>query len=89
MRHEGQAMRVKSRSNIIISLIATGAMLSATCGALDAEESTEVQRDACTPDVYRLCAMYIPSHDGITYCLYKNMDHLSPACRAVMQGRLK
>lgn len=82
-------MRAISRSNIVISLAAAGAVLSATCGALAAEESTEVQREACTPDVYRLCAMYIPSHDGITYCLYKNMDRLSPACRAVMQGRLK
>jgi hypothetical protein len=89
MPTQGQAMRAKSRSNIVISLVATGAMLSATCGVLDAEESTEVQREACTPDVYRLCAMYIPSHDGITYCLSKNMDRLSPACRAVMDGRLR
>ena len=53
------------------------------------QESTAVQREACKPDVYRLCKWYIPSHSGITYCLHKNIDQLSPACRAVMEGRLR
>ncbi|MGH6682562.1 MAG: hypothetical protein ACRECA_01330, partial [Pseudolabrys sp.] len=49
-------------------------------------ESTARQRTACKPDVYRLCKLYIPSHDGITYCLHKNIEQLSPQCRAVMEG---
>ena len=53
------------------------------------QESTAVQREACKSDVYRLCKWYIPSHSGITYCLHKNIDQLSPACRAVMEGRLR
>ncbi|HVV61769.1 MAG TPA: hypothetical protein VHD14_08425 [Pseudolabrys sp.] len=53
------------------------------------QESTPVQRRACEPDVYRWCKWYIPSHSGITYCLHQNIDRLSPACRAVMEGRLR
>jgi hypothetical protein len=58
-------------------------------GAARAQESTQVQRDACKPDVYRLCKWYIPSHDGITYCLHQNVDKLSSKCRDVIEGRLR
>jgi len=66
--------------------------LATACGAQaagDHLESTARQRAACKPDVYRLCKLYIPSHDGITYCLHKNIGQLSPDCRAVMEGRLR
>ena len=67
---------------------ASAIALAATASA-SAEESTAVQRAACKPDVYRLCKWYIPSHSAITYCLRKNLDQLSPDCRAVMEGRLR
>jgi hypothetical protein len=53
------------------------------------EESTARQRAACKPDVYRLCKWYIPSHTGIASCLHRNLEQLSPDCRAVMEGRLR
>lgn len=65
------------------------AVLSAGCGPLHAQESTARQREACKPDVYRLCKWYIPSHSGITYCLHLNIDRLSPDCRAVIEGKLR
>jgi len=61
----------------------------AFAGGARAQESTQAQRDACKPDVYRLCKWYIPSHDGITFCLHQNIDQLSPKCRAVMEGKLR
>jgi hypothetical protein len=64
------------------------ATLAVTVGAC-AQESTQVQRDACKPDVYRLCKWYIPSHDGITFCLHQNIEKLSPKCRDVIEGRLR
>ena len=70
-------------------VVAAAAVLSEACAALHAEESTSAQRQACKPDVYRLCKWYIPSHDGIIYCLRKNIDRLSPDCRSVMEGRLR
>ncbi|MGH7878127.1 MAG: hypothetical protein ACREQD_01375 [Candidatus Binataceae bacterium] len=54
-----------------------------------AEESTPRQREACKPDVYRLCKWYILSHSGITYCLHANINRLSSECRAVMEGGLR
>jgi len=66
------------------------AVISAVCSiAHAAYQESERQREACKPDVYRLCKWYIPSRSGITYCLYQNIDHLSPACRAVMEGRMR
>jgi hypothetical protein len=77
------------RQSIILSLVAAAAALGSTAVALGDEESTAIQRDACKPDVYRLCKWYIPSHSGIAYCLHENIDKLSPACRAVMEGKLR
>jgi hypothetical protein len=48
-------------------------------------QSSEAQRSACTPDVFRLCGQYIPDVDGIVGCLKLQRTNLSPACRAVMR----
>lgn len=50
---------------------------------------TQVQKNACKPDVFRVCSWYIPNRDAITSCLHTNIDRLTPDCRAVMEGRLK
>lgn len=47
-------------------------------------QGTDQQREACTPDVFRLCGAYIPDADRITTCLRGNSDRLSHACYAVM-----
>jgi hypothetical protein len=82
-------MRNKRRFKNVCRVALAAATLSAPLTATRAEESTAVQREACKPDVYRLCKWYIPSHAGITYCLHKNIDQLSPECRAVLEGRLR
>jgi hypothetical protein len=51
--------------------------------------ASEAQKRACEPDVFRVCARYIPDRDAITYCLHNNIDRLNPNCRAVMEGRLR
>jgi hypothetical protein len=43
-------------------------------------QGTERQREACTPDVFRLCGAYIPDADRITACLRGNGSRLSKAC---------
>jgi hypothetical protein len=72
-----------------IALIALALLV--TSGSLRAaeEEGTPAQRNACRPDVFRLCKEWIPKHDAITYCLQKNIDRLSRDCRAVMEGKLR
>jgi hypothetical protein len=48
-------------------------------------QSSDAQRSACTPDVFRLCGQYIPDVDGIVGCLKLQRINLSPACRAVFR----
>lgn len=55
----------------------------------DNRDVTQVQKNACKPDVFRVCSWYIPNRDAITSCLHTNIDRLTPDCRAVMEGRLK
>ncbi len=43
-------------------------------------QGTEQQREACTPDVFRLCGAYIPDADRITACLRGNGSRLSRPC---------
>jgi hypothetical protein len=40
---------------------------------------------ACEPDVHRLCDQYIPDEGAIVVCLKKEIKHLSPACKKVME----
>ena len=42
-------------------------------------------REACTPDVFRLCAANIPNADAIVGCLHKKRAQLSPACKKVIK----
>jgi hypothetical protein len=46
-------------------------------------QETEQQRQACTPDVFRLCGAYIPDHDRIAACLRGSGQRLSAPCYAV------
>jgi len=44
---------------------------------------SEEDRNACTPDVFRLCSKLIPDATQITICLRQRVRFLSPECRAV------
>src|ERR1700688_4416904 len=70
-----------------ITMIVT--LLLATCSLPHAQEGTFAQREACKPDVFRLCSEFIPNRPAITECLQRNLRRLSEACRAVFEGRLK
>jgi hypothetical protein len=41
------------------------------------------QREACTPDVMRLCNDYVPDIPQIVACLKRERLNLSPACAVV------
>lgn len=53
-----------------------------------AEVSSD-QREACMPDVFRLCSKHIPNAGAITACLRQEKARLSPACRSVFNGKSK
>ena len=44
---------------------------------------TSAQREACMPDVFRLCSQHIPDASAITACLKREKPRLSAACRGV------
>jgi hypothetical protein len=43
-------------------------------------QGTPQQREACTPDAFRLCGAYMPDPDGVEACLRASGPRLSPAC---------
>ena len=51
------------------------------------QQGTAEEREACTPDAFRLCGAFIPDADKITACLKSNRSQLSPACKVVFSGK--
>ncbi len=54
--------------------------------AVFAGQGTEQQREACTPDAFRLCGQFIPDADKVEACLRSAGPRLSPACRVVFNS---
>ena len=67
------------RMNLHAVLLGAAALISTQAFG----QGTDQQREACTPDVFRLCKSYIPDADRITTCLRDNSAQLSRACYAV------
>jgi hypothetical protein len=61
-------------------------LVASTSGAGYAQVSDEEGRQACEPDVMRLCADSIPDRQRIAQCLRTNVQQISPNCRAVLNG---
>ncbi|RED34413.1 hypothetical protein BJ123_11049 [Rhodopseudomonas thermotolerans] len=51
--------------------------------AVAQEQGTAAQREACTPDAFRLCGQFIPDAARIEGCLRDAGPRLSPACYVV------
>ena len=53
----------------------------AALGSLNAAGTVE-QQQACFDDAIKLCGSEIPDVQRITACMVRNIDRLSPRCRA-------
>ncbi len=53
-------------------------------GAIAQERGTADERQACEPDVNRLCSQFIPDRDKIILCLNQKVRELNPSCRGVI-----
>jgi len=51
--------------------------------AVAQEQGTAAQREACTPDAFRLCGQFVPDASRIESCLRDAGPKLSPACYVV------
>jgi hypothetical protein len=45
------------------------------------------EKHACHDDAFRFCGQDIPNHAKIHACLVRNVEHLSPHCRAIISPR--
>jgi hypothetical protein len=54
------------------------------CHAGIAQDVDDATREACTPDAFRLCSLYLLSVERITNCMTEKFKQLSPQCRAAM-----
>jgi len=72
-----------------IALVLFALTAAAVAFGAPAHAETAVQRRACKGDVLFLCGKYIPRRGAIVRCLVRHLDDLSPACRAVFEGRLR
>ena len=70
-------MNTAKRIVVTLGLLAWSASASAYDG-------TPAEQEACTPDVFSLCAAYIPNEDPILACLKSKRMQLSPACAQVL-----
>jgi hypothetical protein len=66
---------------ILAGLFSLGAAMGAR-----AVEVTEQQKQACTPDAFRLCSAEIPDIPRVTACMEANRAQLSAPCRAVFEA---
>jgi hypothetical protein len=81
------ANRTKNRN--FIALAAAAVLTVATCSTAVAEDrGTPEEREACTPDVLRLCLSSTYSVKAIMACMVQKKDQLSPACRKVIVGAI-
>ncbi len=53
------------------------------CSPAFAQQGMEAQREACTPDAFRLCMSSMPDAGRVEGCLRSNNSRLSAACYAV------
>ncbi len=72
--------RARTKTMLVALLVGAAGLPAA------AEQGTQDERQACTPDVFRLCGEFIPDASRITACLHQRVRDLSPACRLVFTG---
>ena len=76
-----------SMRGMFATALVLGAIVALPLSAARAESQED--REACTPEVHRLCGQYIPDRERIVQCLKHNMKLLVPACRRVMSRPYK
>jgi hypothetical protein len=52
--------------------------------AIAQDQGTADERQACEPDVKRLCSEFLPDRSKIIICLNQKVRQLNPACQSVI-----
>lgn len=72
---------------LIVAMLIVTYVARKTAAVAQSVRATLQQREACTPDVFRLCSSEIPDPDRITVCLRRNESQLSDRCRRVVDDK--
>lgn len=80
----GLPHRKRPERLLVLALLSMVASTAPSAG-----QGTAEQRQACTPDVFKLCSMFIPDADQITACLKDKAAELSDPCRLVISAGAK
>jgi hypothetical protein len=88
-----KSRRRMRRSSLLLvaTCLLVGAMLPTRSASAQAGRTPEAEQ-ACTPDVMRLCADFIPNVRPIVACLHRKRLQLSHQCRRYIKpgkGRRK
>lgn len=80
------------RPGRITTTLAAAALITLLAGPVAmaqgaSDGGTAEERQACMPDVFRLCQAEIPNRERIVACLESQPKALSPACRGVFAAR--
>jgi hypothetical protein len=87
-RPQGFDSLARAKLQGCIRLASIGVTIIALSYAARADDrGTPEEREACTPDVFRLCSGSIPDTDQIVSCLHANKRWLSEKCRGVISVR--
>jgi hypothetical protein len=82
MKH-GSLMRSAFKTiGLLLPLAALAGIMPAAAQVRDSPEA----RQACTPEVFRLCNDFVPDAGKITACLQRNRVRLVPECRRFISG---
>ena len=65
-------------------VILASVLMLAPVAAFAQDQGTADERQACEPDVNRLCSQFIPDRDKIILCLNQKVRELNPSCRGVI-----
>jgi hypothetical protein len=68
----------------ILRVAVTGLIFSHPMASFAQDQGTADERQACEPDVHRLCSDAGVNRDKIILCLNQKVRQLSPACRSVI-----
>jgi len=70
-----------AKSTTYLTSAIAAALVFALCNTTRAAGTAE-QRRACTQDALKFCLSEVPDVQRITACMKKNLNRLSPRCRA-------
>ena len=69
------------RTALAFAILASATTFSALAETME-------ERQACTPDAQNLCADEIPDRERVYECLVRNVNHLSPACKKIINASI-